>query len=1186
MPPARASRFVLLALLALIPLALPLRGQESPPVPPGESAPKSPSDTAPPPNREAGVEAPVEGVQLNLDRVKAAIDSVTAAPDLDEETRKMILDLYGAARTRLEAAAKSQEAAARFKEAIEKAPARTQEIRKQLAEPAPAEPATIPVPAGEDPEVILARERAELATLKSRLEMLGSQIQGLQTRITKAREAQVAAREKLREVDENLKVATPPGELATLTAARRASQEAQKAALLAEISMLEQEVLSQPMRLELLRAERDQASQEAARREAELKKLEETVDRQRTRDAEAARRRTEKARREAAGKHPVIARAAELNSQFASESAEVASEHKKATPDRQFLADQSDQVQEHFQEMSTQLGEAGLAGVDASVMISQRKRLSQLLAEASTVAARWKGKLADVQARRFRATMELRALSDLEAQVDVRMQTKVESTVGEAERAEIAAELRKLLSARVEILTQLQKNCDSLLETLRPISASYKAITTTVQEFQLLLDEYLLWIPNTTLPDAATLGQIWSSAKSFFAPGPWKETFVVLSQDLIGRPVVPALVFLTLLALLATRLRTIRELEATGVKSRRIESDHIGLTLIAVLMSLLLALPVPVLLGFTGYRLLTGPESTPFARGVGEGLVSISFLSFMLGAFLSLCRRRGVVEVHLRWRDRSTRLLRRHLRWLYPVLTVTTFVSVAAETQVDENMRNQLGRLGFVVGMVAVAVFVQRLLRPKGGIPEPTIQRHPERWLARLRWLWYPIAVGAPVTLGIMAVLGYYYTATQLQDRLVWTVWLVVGALLINSLAFRWLLIEQRRLAVQQAKEKREAEEQRAREAEEQRAREAESQTTPEDPEKSSTTPVPTPTASQPAPPPVETPEVDISTINGQTRQLLRTLLGTSVVVGLWLVWSSVLPALGILGDIQLWDVGSEEAPAWITLEHIALAIITVILTTAAARNLPGVLEIAVLKNLPLDAGSRYAISSICQYVLTAIGAVVIFNSLGLKWSSIQWLVAALSVGLGFGLQEIIANFVCGIILLFERPMRVGDIITVGDVSGTVTRIRIRATTILNWEKKELVVPNKEFVTGRLLNWTLTDTLNRIEINVGVAYGTDTRRVREVLLEIADAHPMVLKDPPPVVLFNAFGASSLDFKYFIFLPDFSNRLVVMNEIRTGIAERFAQEGLEIAFPQLDLHLKDVPRALEREGREGSLSSTG
>jgi potassium efflux system protein len=180
---------------------------------------------------------------------------------------------------------------------------------------------------------------------------------------------------------------------------------------------------------------------------------------------------------------------------------------------------------------------------------------------------------------------------------------------------------------------------------------------------------------------------------------------------------------------------------------------------------------------------------------------------------------------------------------------------------------------------------------------------------------------------------------------------------------------------------------------------------------------------------------------------------------------------------------------------------------------------------------------------------------------------------LAFGLQEMFANFVAGIIILFERPVRVGDIVTVDDVTGVVSRIRIRATSITNWDRKEYVVPNKEFITGRVLNWTLSDNINRIIINVGVAYGSDTEKARQLLLKVATEHPLTMDEPPSMATFEGFGDNSLNFVLRTFLPSMENRLQVIHELHTGIDRAFREAGIEIAFPQRDLHIRSLPASL-------------
>ena len=258
-----------------------------------------------------------------------------------------------------------------------------------------------------------------------------------------------------------------------------------------------------------------------------------------------------------------------------------------------------------------------------------------------------------------------------------------------------------------------------------------------------------------------------------------------------------------------------------------------------------------------------------------------------------------------------------------------------------------------------------------------------------------------------------------------------------------------------------------------------------------------------------------------------------------------------------------------ITVGSILLAALVVGITILAWRNTPGLVDVTLLGRLGVESSTRYTISTLSQYAIAIVGVFAACILLGFTWGRAQWLVAALSVGLGFGLQEVVANFVCGILLLFERPIRVGDIVTLGETTGAVIRIRSRATTVRNWDRQEVVIPNKELITGRIVNWTLADEINRVVINVGIAYGSDTNHARELLFQIAAENPNLIDDPRPLVTFDQFGDSSLNFTLRGYLANMDERLETIHTLHTSINQRFAEEGIEIAFPQRDLHIRSA-----------------
>jgi len=315
--------------------------------------------------------------------------------------------------------------------------------------------------------------------------------------------------------------------------------------------------------------------------------------------------------------------------------------------------------------------------------------------------------------------------------------------------------------------------------------------------------------------------------------------------------------------------------------------------------------------------------------------------------------------------------------------------------------------------------------------------------------------------------------------------------------------------------------------------------------------------------------QMKLSAIDEQTHRLINASVLIVLFSGLLWIWSPVLPALSFLESIVLWQ---ELAPdgkvlSSVSLGNVLVALPTLLITFVLVRNTPGLLEALILQRLPLDNAARYALNTLISYVFAFCGVIVVAGALGLRWSSVQWLAAGLSVGLGFGLQEVVANFVCGLIVLFEQPIRVGDVVTIDSVTGVVSRIRMRATTVTTYERQEYVIPNKDLITGRVINWTLSDSVNRSLVRVGVAYGTDTRRVGEILREICRNTPHILKEPGPIVTFDEFGDSTLNFAVRFYLATLDNRFATVNELHNAIAERFAEENIEIAFPQVDVHMK-------------------
>jgi len=278
-------------------------------------------------------------------------------------------------------------------------------------------------------------------------------------------------------------------------------------------------------------------------------------------------------------------------------------------------------------------------------------------------------------------------------------------------------------------------------------------------------------------------------------------------------------------------------------------------------------------------------------------------------------------------------------------------------------------------------------------------------------------------------------------------------------------------------------------------------------------------------------------------------------------VWRDALPTLSVIGDHALWTytetVDGKAVTRPLTVGHLFLAILVGVVTAVAVRNVGALLDIVLLQRLQMQADANYAIKVMARYALAAGGIVLASGILGIGCSDVQWLVAALSVGLGFGLQEIFGNLVAGLMILGERPIRIGDVVTVGDVTGTVARIRARATTVVDFDNKEVLIPNKSFITDRVINWTLSSQTTRLLLKIGLAAGTDIARAQGVMLEAVRGTPDVLPEPAPAVFFVGFGASGLDFEIHAFVDAFDKRLRAQHEINLAVDRALRAQGIKI-----------------------------
>ncbi|MEM9325690.1 MAG: mechanosensitive ion channel domain-containing protein [Bacteroidota bacterium] len=283
--------------------------------------------------------------------------------------------------------------------------------------------------------------------------------------------------------------------------------------------------------------------------------------------------------------------------------------------------------------------------------------------------------------------------------------------------------------------------------------------------------------------------------------------------------------------------------------------------------------------------------------------------------------------------------------------------------------------------------------------------------------------------------------------------------------------------------------------------------------------------------------------------------------------WDGVVHVVGNVLDIftaPIFRLGSTD----FSVGTILYVIVAFILLFYITRKIRQALVGRILSRTSMDPGSAESAGTIARFLIIFIGSIIIVQSAGINMSTLSILAGALGVGIGFGLQSITDNFISGIIILFEKPIKVGDRIEVGSIEGDVTSISVRSTTVLTNDNISVIVPNSEFISQRVINWSHNDRNVRYRIPVGVSYNEDPKQIKAILLKVAEESPHVLKEPAPMVLFEAFGDSSLNFELAIWTATHSNRpRILKSELYFEIFDQFKQQGVEIPFPQRDLHIR-------------------
>ncbi len=850
--------------------------------------------------------------------------------------------------------------------------------------------------------------------------------------------------------------------------------------------------------------------------------------------------------------------------------------------------------------------------------ISERSRAAANSSSVGAILRKLKAKLPSEQASLQSASVARKIVEDLQfekLEIDNRIdELSIDLIRSELELAGVESITSKLegypdavatlIDKRRSYLNDFRKAIDERIENQFHIESASLSMARAVREFSNYINERILWIRSNKF--LFTELSFDKKDQDLISKSCWSDVPSLALERIKRHPFYFSNILIFVFILFAVRPRLRRRVDEFGEVARRGSCATFWPTAWSSVMSTLIAITIPVTVAGIGWGLSRDlPSDRRLYDALSQSVFLAGLFSIPFAVLRRICRPEGLAICHFDWSEYSVTKLQKELKWfVFPaslaVFVVSVFVILGKSHQVD-----LLERIIFAGSMFLSGILLHRVFNVRSGIFSQYLKRNEGSWASQTSYVWITCILFIPISLAVLSTVGYYYTALKLTRYLVFTSAFALGIELTRALVRRFVLVRRRHAHIEKSKRQREAEIAAEKEAIKKAAAERKRRIAAGEEVAESTKSV----TSVESLTELQFDSIDIDQNAGHANQLIKLLATGAWVLGLWLIWSDALPALKALDEYTLWGeevvfdsvaqtqsgmalTGSSSngsptdsiegtveirrpesksetyyADGRVSIRDLIVFFAIVLVTFFAARNLPNTIEMLFLDELPVDRSARLATKSLFSYAIILVGVMLGLRTLSIDWSSIQWLVTALTFGLAFGLQEIFANFVAGIILMFERPMRIGDLITVDDFTGVVTRIRTRATTIVNWDRKEYIIPNKDFITGRLVNWTLSDAINRVQFTVGVAYGSDVTEAKRIIFNICKEHECIMDDPPTSITFEEFADSSLNLVIRTFLGEVDSRLVVIDELHTRINSAFNEAGIEIAFPQRDLHIR-------------------
>ncbi|KAF1052798.1 MAG: Mechanosensitive channel MscK [Stenotrophomonas maltophilia] len=1062
----------------------------------------------------APVRADDSAAPPSADEVQKSLDQLANRKLADADQKQLRSSLEHTLKL-LQARDDSQQQLSELKQRLAEAPRQILENQRTLARLK----ATLDKPASQryasqslaQLELALNDRSTELADWQKALTDAKSQLINAQTRPERAQTEISDGQTRLLEIASTLKSGRETGK--AITPERNDELLAEQAALTAQGQLLRQQLAGNNLLQDLASSQRDLVNEQITRAERETLALQTMV-------SEKRRQQSEKTVAELAkdsqgsGSDSLLSQESAVNLRFSDYLLKTTDRLNELTRRNLEAKQHLDNLTQMDKTLDQQINVLRGSLLLSKILYQQKQSLPKIKTDQELA-----DEIADLRLYQFELSQNREELNDPQAYINNLLAQQPQESL----TPQLRDALNNIVETRSELMERLNHELNAVLNEAITLQLNQKQLKDTSDNLRATLDEQMFWIPSNRPLDLPWFKMTPTLLQHQLAEVPWASAVVELSEGLVDRP----LLFLPLLLLVAGLLWKRRwlydKLESINDDIGHFKRDSQMNTPLALLLAVLLALPGTLALAIAGLALVLD------ARGqnasLGSALLQMAEVWLVFYTAHRILTPGAIAERHFHWSPAQVRFIGKLIRRLGVVVMGLVAVVTVAEHQPGSLADDVIGIVIVLLGYLVMAWLVARLLFASPSTSRPSA----------VKMIVGVLFTALPVLLFAAVAFGYYYTALRLTDRLIDTLFLLMLWIVIEATFVRGLSVAARRLAYQRAQAKRQAHPKEGADGNELQ----------------------------------EEPTLAIEQINEQSLRLIRLGLLIAFAVGLYWVWADLISVASYLDNVTLYQYsGGSGDSVPISLGDVIMALVIAAVTVALARNLPGLLEVLVLQRLTLAQGSAYAITTLLSYAISGIGIVSALSTLGVSWDKLQWLVAALSVGLGFGLQAIFSNFVSGLIILFERPVRIGDTVTIGSLSGTVSKIRIRATTITDFDRKEIIVPNQTFITGQLVNWSLSDTVTRVTIKIGLAYESDLALARKLMLEAARGNPRVLRDPEPSLYFLNISASTFDYELRFHVRELGDRNPAVDELLTAIALAFREHGVEMAFNQLDVLVKN------------------